>query len=173
MLKDGTELKGGLVRYNDKSGILNYENGSDTRSLMPRSVVAFEFFDDSKGSQRIYYSLEADDEETGIKRYYFFEVLKEFKNFAVLSMIAPLEIEQRSGRLTFNDPTFNATQNVPRIEYTQMETIYFMSRDGNLKPYLKIIEKDIDDAWFDRTHTKTSLSMKKFFQSSPETNGRS
>jgi hypothetical protein len=156
MLKDGTELKG-LLRYNDKTGVLNYQNGSETRSLVSRSLVAFEFFDESLGRQRIFYSLEEKDAESGVDRYYIFEVLEEFKDFAVLSKTEPVKVRQNNTPGGYNPGTGMMTTGTNRTELIQTEFIYFMSKDGKLDPYLKIVERDIDDAWFDRTRTTNKI----------------
>lgn len=84
MLNDGNELKG-VIKYNDNTGVLNYENGNVSRSLTSKSVAGFEFFDEGQNRQRIFYSLLFDDPATNVKKHSFFEVLIEFKTFAVLS----------------------------------------------------------------------------------------
>jgi len=160
MLSDGTELKG-LLKYNDKTGILNYQNGNDSRSLLPRSLVAFEYYDEAIARQRVFYSLEEKDPEAEVKRFYIFEVMKEFRDFAVLSKSERLEIRQKQnpGWVDANNVT---TQSV-RIEYEQTETIYFMTREGKLQPYLQIVEKDIDDGWFDWSRTKNKFVKEEAF----------
>ena len=84
MTNDGTELKG-LLKYNDKSGLLFYENRNDTKTLTARKVVGFEFFDEKLGKQRVFYSFPYEDSKNNIKRPLFFEAIKEFERFAVLS----------------------------------------------------------------------------------------
>ena len=92
MTNDGSEAKG-LLKYNDKNGLLSYENGSDSRTFTARNVVGFEFFDEGMRKQRIFYSFPYEDSQNNIKRPLFFEVIKEFESFAVLSKVDPLEID--------------------------------------------------------------------------------
>src|SRR3712207_3418164 len=75
MLKNGTELKG-VLNYNDKTGVLSFENGADTWSFTSQSVLGFEFFDQSAQRQRVFYSLRETDEQSKSKRYWFFEALR-------------------------------------------------------------------------------------------------
>jgi hypothetical protein len=159
MLRDGTELKG-VLKYNDNIGLLSYESGSTSRSFTPKSVVGFEFFDESKNQQRVFYSLEDKDPKTEAPRYYYFEVLKEFKTFAVLSKVEPLEVNERSGggAPNYNPITgYTPGYTYSRTDIVQVETIFFMSSEGKLFNYLKIEERDIEDGIFDRKKTKNKL----------------
>jgi hypothetical protein len=161
MLKDGTEIKG-VIKHNDKAELLHFQNGDDTRTLTPRGVVAFEYYDEEVSGQRLFYSLEYADEESGIKKYHFFEVLREFKSFAVLSTTSPIKIEQKSSTNSAF-ATNPGTLNYERLEYSQVETIVFMNEHGDLEPYVRIVEKDIDGAWFDYDKTKNKFIDKEVF----------
>lgn len=160
MTSDGIELKG-LLRYNEHSGLLSYENGGEGRSFTSRAVAGFEYFDERLQKQRVFYSIPYDDER-GISRPLFFEVMKEFRSFAVLSKIDPIDIEYKaiSSPGAF-DPTtgaFAPSGNYgTRIETSQTETIYLMDAKGTVKPYLRIVETDIDGVIFDRVKTKNKL----------------
>ena len=93
LTNDGTELKG-LLKYNDKNGLLSYENGNDTKILTARKVAGFEFLDEKIGKQRVFYSFPYEDSQNNVKRHLFFEAIKEFDRFAVLSKVDPVEIDQ-------------------------------------------------------------------------------
>jgi hypothetical protein len=157
MLADGKELKG-VVRYNDKTGVLSYDDGAEPRTFTSRSVASFGFFDEGLQQQRTFYSLEYSDPADGIARYYFFEVLKDFGDFAVISKTDRINIEQKSspsgGGMNPATGTLTPSYSTTSIEYSQTETIFFMNADGKIEAYLKIIEKDIDRTLFDGQRTK-------------------
>jgi hypothetical protein len=144
MLTDGNELKG-LVKYNDRNGVLSYQDGTDARVFTPLRVAAFEFFDESAQKQRIFYSLTHEDSETNVERPLFFEVLKEYKTFAILSKADRLEVDQKNVPSSFNnlnpatgavDPLANSEV---RLVVSQTETIYIMKSTGEINPYYKVV----------------------------------
>lgn len=157
---EGTELFG-LLRYNDKSGLLSYENGNKSSTYTARGVVAFEFFDESIKKQRVFYSFPYEDVQ-GVKRALFFEVLMEFKDFAVLSKVDPIDISHKSVGTPggFNPATSTITYGDhygTSIEISQTETIYLMDSETNIKPYVRIVETDIDGVFYDRKKTKNKM----------------
>lgn len=50
-LTKGVTIKGAL-RYNIKSGLLSFDDGTESKVLTPRSVVSFEYTDAVRNSQR-------------------------------------------------------------------------------------------------------------------------
>ncbi|HYF70863.1 MAG TPA: hypothetical protein VD884_22165 [Ohtaekwangia sp.] len=136
MKSDGTELSG-LINYDDKTNILFYREGDNSKSFIARSVLGFEFFDENLQRQRIFYSLEYDSEEEEVKRHYFFELLKDFNDFVVLSKKDPLEVRQVSSPVGYtgqaNVPAHYSTE----TQVSQTETIYLMNAEGKIQPYLK------------------------------------
>jgi hypothetical protein len=161
LTNDGTELKG-LLKYNDKSGLLFYENGKDTKTLTARKVVGFEFFDQKIGKQRVFYSFPYEDSKNNVKRFLFFEAVKAFERFAVLSKVDPIEIDQSPvsppARI---DPATNTVARGPNwgptTEISQTETIYLMDTEGSIKPYLKIIATEVDGVFYDISKTKNKM----------------
>lgn len=156
MLSDGSELKG-MLKYNDRSGVLFYDNGKDQKTLTPRRVVAFEFSDEKQQLQRVFYSFPLKDDQNA-EQHYFFEVIKQFKAFAVLSKIDPIEVETKDRGTGIHDPVTGFTPYYGRTtDVTQTETIYIMSERGAIKPYVRIVEKDIDGILFDSSRTKNRM----------------
>jgi len=161
MTNGGSELKG-LLKYNDKNGILSFQNGGDTRAFTARNVAGFEFFDEGMKKQRIFYSFPYEDSQNNIKRPLFFEVIKEFESFAVLSKVDPLEIDHNSVASPAGiDP---GTLAVARgqswgtiTELSQTETIYFMDSKTVIRPYVQIIEKEVDGLFYDISKTKNKM----------------
>jgi len=172
MLNNGTELKGAL-RFESKTGLLSYQNGDINKTLTSKSVVGFEFFDESINKQRVFYSFPYKDPKTDIIRNFFFEALKEFKGFAVLSKVDPVDIDQKFQN-TY--PAVNPVTGNPYVggaaypvtEVSQTETIYIMDAGGEIKPYIKITEKEIDRMVFDSSKTKNRMLneylLKKYTQ---------
>jgi hypothetical protein len=155
LLNSGKELKG-LVRFNDREGLLSYESGSQSATYTSRSVTAFEFYDERIQKQRIFYSLEYEDSKTNVKRPLFFELLRDLGNFAILSKMDPVDIkEQSSGSGMVQVPGFfvitPATSNVKII---QIETVYFLDQDGKIEPYVKVVRKETDGLLIDTSKMK-------------------
>lgn len=50
------------------------------------------------------------------------------------------------------------------MEISQVETIYFMNTTGDIKPYLEIVERDIDGWAFDRNKTKNKIVDKHLLE---------
>lgn len=129
MLLEGTELNG-LVRYNDKEGFLSYQDGENKRVFTSKSVTGFEFFDAALQQQRVFYTFAYEDSK-GIKRPLFFELIREYKSFAILSRADPIEIYKGSTNYDYYGTTRVA-------EVSQVETIFIMDANGTLKPYIEV-----------------------------------
>ena len=147
MLTNGNELKG-LIKYNDRNGVLSYQDDTEFRVFTPLRVAAFEFFDESKQKQRIFYTLTYEDYETNVDRPFFFEVLKEYKSFAILSKSDRLDIDQKNTSTSFSGFSSSAGIADPyaprevRLVISQTETIYIMKSTGEISPYFKVINTD-------------------------------
>jgi hypothetical protein len=161
LLKNGKELKG-LLKYSHKSDLLSYENGSTSKSFTARQVTGFEFFDDVDQKQRVFYSAPYEDAKRDVQRQLFFELLMDFEGFAVLSKVAPVKLDKReySTPAMFNPiaGSFSAGKyyGYPST-ISQTETIFLMSTDGLITPYLEITEKDIDGTFFDRFKKRNKI----------------
>src|SRR5690606_7361826 len=137
---DGSELVG-LIRYNDRTNVLSYQDGVNSQAFTPRSVLGFEFFDETIQSQRVFYSLQHKDDDTGLKRHYFFELLKDLKDFVVLSKKDPIEVKHTSSGPVGYGVSQPGTIIIPSIGHQniqthvkQTETIYLMNAEGTIQP---------------------------------------
>lgn len=141
MLTDGKEFKG-MIRYDDNKGFVSYHDGTSSHVYRPKSVLGFEFFDESVKKQRVFYTFETDEHgENSLPTPQFFELLRQYKTFAILLKVSPMEVEQR----TINLPTSNQST-VPggprsgvlvRSEHLSQErTIYIMDDAGKLTSYI-------------------------------------
>ena len=161
LLNDGTELKGSM-KYNDKIGVLTFQEGSDSRALTPRAVSGFEFWNDITQKQRVFYTFPYEDPQAGFEKPQFFEVMKEFKSFAVLSKVDPVVAERKD--ITVPGTPDPATGNLGASRYggtysemSQTETIFIMDIKGNIKPYVKIIDKEDSHLFYDASKTKNKM----------------
>lgn len=168
MLNSGTELKG-LLKYNTRNGILSYQDGVESKVFTPLRVAGFEFFDERLAKQRIFYTLTYEDHETSVDRPLFFELLKDYKTFVILSKVDRVDIEEkhRSNSIFINgysgmkSNSYHAQGMDSRLEISQTETIYLMSSsDGKIKPYIKvtIAEDGVKDI-FTKKDSKTKNKM--------------
>ena len=166
-LGDGTELSG-LLRFDPNTGVLTYKKEDDSRTFIAKSIGGFRMFDATLDKQRTFYSFNYDDDAVG-KKTYFFEVLTEFSSFAVLSRVDPLEvIEKNSGSA---QPMFDASGTMigntgtsyTTTELHQTETIFFMDANGAIKPYVRILEKEISGL-FARKRTRNRFIDEKLLR---------
>jgi hypothetical protein len=130
LLTDDTELKG-EVRYDDRNGVLSFRDGNDSQALTERRVVTFDFYDQRLERQRRFITLPY-EETPGAGHYYFFEVLKELKTFAVLAKADPMAVK------THNTPS--GPNNTPGGSVTvvmHLETVYIMDKDGEIRPFFE------------------------------------
>lgn len=144
VLTDGEEITGNII-FNDNDGIVIVRlDDNETKSFNARRLTSFQFYANNLGRLRSFYCMEFPNPETGIKNVEFFEVLKEFDAFAVLSKI---------DRLKTVTPFNLAGKRKPKVatdrkdlKIVQTETVYFVSSDGQFNPYLKIeiLETDGD-----------------------------
>lgn len=145
LLANGEELKG-LVRYNDQKAILDYQNGQDSMTYTEKNVLSFDFFDKRTLTQRKYYALEYNDPQNDMKRPMFFEVLREYKTFAVLLRVNPLEVKQKK-KSSSNPFTYDYSAGPSRqmrLDVKQVETVYLMNESGDIDPYFEVSFTDQD-----------------------------
>jgi hypothetical protein len=142
-----------------------------SKSYVARNVVGFEFYDIIQKRQRVYYSLEYAEEKDTVKRTFFFEVLRDFADFAVISKVDPLGVKVKSGE---SGPTrmpngfVMPSQSIgSSTVLKQTETVYFLGKDGLIEPYYKVIRKVVEGRFVDRDRTKRKVLddtlIKKYF----------
>jgi hypothetical protein len=127
-----------LVRYNDLEGVLMYKSygdQSDIKSLRASDVTGFNYLDSTQ-TQRIFISIPYDVQENGTMVPSFFEVLKEYKRFALLSVKLPLQ------GITKVNPIPSKYNSGPHRSVQQREVICIFDDNGNLRPYLEITSQE-------------------------------
>lgn len=159
LLNNGTELKG-LVRYDDRNSLLSFQNGNDSKSFTPRSVSAFEYFDELFNQRRVFYVFQYEDPITDAIRPQFFELLREFKNFTVLCKTDPLKFDQKRNTFTDMDAELMLSRPSTRFEVIQTEIVYIMDLNNEINPYIRTTRKqDGTKSLFTRKDTKTRKKM--------------
>ncbi|HEY3405897.1 MAG TPA: hypothetical protein VGK59_21075 [Ohtaekwangia sp.] len=130
----------GLIKYDNRNEILFYNDGQNTTSLKPEGIIMFEFYDDSLRQQRTFYSLEQKDPETNKVIPMIFEVLRDYKSYAILHRVYPIEIIRSShpGRTLDGEPTAAAPFKAG-VEVIQKEAVLILDESGEIKPYFELI----------------------------------
>jgi hypothetical protein len=164
MLQDNTELKG-LLKFDDKKEIVAFESGNLSKSFTARKVLGFEYFDNRKDVQRVYYSLPYQSEETGAENYGFFEVLRQYPNFTVLIRKTPVTSRKKknNGGNPNGQPT-NAIWNQEAIILEQKEIVFLMDESGLLTSFLEITHKEVEGSLLDRSVEKNKIEDKKLLK---------
>jgi hypothetical protein len=155
VLADGTQMKG-MLKYNDRVGVLAYEDGAgENRSFTARTIATFDYMDEKVNRRRVFYSLEyGDSERQGAKRAYMFELLKEFDDFAVLSRFDAMDIRQVIEPVSFT--SMPATSS-PRTIIDLAETVYILSPEGEIQPVFRLSEFLSDGGVFDSERKKRKI----------------
>jgi hypothetical protein len=156
-LQDGTVLRG-PVKFNDNIGAVRYEDRDDPRTLTPSEISGFYFFSEKYSRDRNFVSLGFDDPNSRSRKVYFFEVLKEFKKFAVLTKVDGVQT------VVVNNSAYPSTAQNNRVQLTQTETIYFFTDDGKILPYLQIIERETEYSLVDWNSTKNKFINKSLLE---------
>ena len=162
---NGQVLKG-LIKYNSKTGLLKYEGGKETKVLTARGVTMFDYFDEIRHTQRKFYSIDAEDNK-GVVRPQFFEILKELKNFAVVFTQNPMELRYKpSWGFGSSDFFGNQQYNRQKIRSAQTDIIFLVDETQELYPYLTITYEEVPRDWIEgsKSKVKTKLVGEKFLK---------
>lgn len=145
---DGKVLEG-LVKYEPRTGLLSLSSGDAPTYFSPSQVLEFWYQDPSFDARRTYYSLIDSSEDKDGLNYSYFEVLKEFQTFAILSRKEPLSTkikyadDNSTPSHTFSShPDDGATQAGTVSALT--EILYVLDENGGLKPFLRLTNKYAD-----------------------------
>jgi hypothetical protein len=155
------ELSGKLL-YNDLQCILFYHDGKTEKTFSSRQVKMFWFFDSLKKANRYFYSLEFEDRKFNVRQPMFFELIKEFKTFAVLTKVDPVQFNEAPGQPRGTQYVVKEPNGGMRIQ--QFETICFMSSTGLIEPYLELditIKNGVPE---ERVRNKQTILNKDLFE---------
>jgi hypothetical protein len=159
-LTDGSKLTG-MVRFDENVGILTYQNGDNSKTLVAKTVTAFDFYDEQVHATRFFLSMKYDDGRS-VPDFYFFEILREFDRFAVLAKVDPIQVEVQQHTTgphvtPYGTMTPGAISSSGKTVIRQTETIFIIDDGGNISPYVRILEKETDGL-FGRKRTKNKFA---------------
>lgn len=170
-----TKQISGLIKYNKITGLLQYEDGSDYRSLTPDDVLGFNFYDTLQRKQRKFISygfenlksrMDSAARAKGIKPVKiipkFFEVLMEFSSFAVLCSTGTLSVHTSNGSIgsySLMFGVFNLAARQPATTYSYSESLYIFDKDEKVAPLLFVYNREKDGMMFDLNMTMRMSKM--------------
>ena len=167
-LKDETGLTG-LVQYNDKNGALSLRDGTQSESFSANTVSQF-IYTDETSTLHTFISLESNDNilfesvssPQTRPRPLFFEILKETKNFVLLSRVSNITYseKQRGGTGVNNIP--GPTWIDAKVK--QWEVLIFVSSEGKLMPYVEFNRSEttrISESGEENTKVKKDQGRKR------------
>lgn len=149
ILNDGISIAG-QVQYNHFDATVRIKNDDGTRSFNTRTVQSFEFDDKERGRRRKILTIPYDVLGKGTDELLFFEVLKEFESFALLSRVSGL-----IAKSTMNDPS---NYQLP-FEAEQVEYLYVFDDQGNSKLIMEV--KYEENSLFYSTKTQFATTQVK------------
>jgi hypothetical protein len=152
----------GKLRYDDLQSILFYRDGTTEKTFSSRQVKMFRFTDSVKRADRLFFALEFEDRKSNIKRPLFFELIREFKTFAVLSKVDPVEFNELPGKPRGSRNAARESGGVMRIQ--QFETICFMSPGGLIEPYLELEITIKNGVFAERVRNKETVLNDELFE---------
>jgi hypothetical protein len=128
MLENDRLLKG-YIRHNDKLGVVKFKQDleDDEQFYIDTRVLAMEYFDEDQIRYRKFATFNINIEEMGRTATMLFEVMREFKDFAVLIRYDKVNLVLRERYTSFN-----------KIGYEQFERICLVDRDGKAEALLVI-----------------------------------
>lgn len=161
MLNDNTELKG-MIRYNDRTRVVSFESGTVNRSFNARSIQGFEFFDENTQRQRVFFTQPFEDEETGLVKPFFFEVLQDLNSFVVLSLLQQPQIKVKTTKSMHPEGQGTGGTNSTTV-FRRVETVYILTPSGDIQPFMKITQKISDGLFFDHEKKRKTFIDRNLF----------
>ena len=129
-LRDGDEISG-LVRYDDRIGILYFKDSDVAKAFTPNSVIKFQYFDN--GKKRQFYTFEFNDPLVGKPLLYFFELIRQYETFAIIAKTDVVEVQ------VFRQGRWQGSRN-KSTALSQTSTVYLMNENGKIDVYLNKIK---------------------------------
>lgn len=142
-LTSGNKLTG-EISYNDVEDMIAYRTSARSElKIFHRADVLALSYELSSGVKRNYYSLDLSDRKTNNEDAGFFEMMKEYRDFAVVSKMT-FTFQER----TVMPPSAGFTK-AQKGFLRRSEDIFFLDKNGKLDPYLHIEHGYIDDDFSD------------------------
>lgn len=134
---DDNSSQHGLIQFNDKLGMIKFRKtaDSDEESFVETSVIAMEFYDEDFSGWRNFAVFNVNEEQTGRQHALLFEVLMEFRKFALVARVERVNI----GTRTRYDPFFGKAYTA-RVGYEQFESLCLVNDEGFAAVVLRVSE---------------------------------
>lgn len=158
----------GLVKNNHKTGVVSIKNESDStqRTVRYEQIHSMEYFDPAQQISRKFISLETKDVTQKEKDILLFEIVKEFEDFAILSLqgdVVVVETPRNDIHMPQVSPTGmpmgNSSWNDGKTILSQTETLFFLNQEGEREYFASIINT-YKKGLLESTKTKVDLNTK-------------
>jgi hypothetical protein len=143
-LNDGTKHFG-EIRYNDVEGYISFRTSQaadDQHVFKNTDILSLEYI--KEGSLQRYYSLAFKNQETGQEEINFYEVVREFKDFAVLSKKDIMQAQRADKNYSVPLAAGFIPAKASSLTLTQYEQFFFLARDSNPELYLTMEYSYVD-----------------------------
>jgi hypothetical protein len=123
--------RSGYIKFNDKTGLLSFRDEEEEMTFTPNTVNRFTF-QQTDSTKREFYALLIQEYEQPLEHLAFFEVLRQFNDFALLAR--PYRAETKKRR------TYSPGVGwIDMYDYVdQNEILYFVDDKGKVMPYMKV-----------------------------------
>lgn len=139
ILNDGT-VESGTITYNDRTAVVSFKSDAKTGTYSARSLAGFEFYDHSIDQDRKFFSMEYEMRNGGARTSHFFEIIREYKTFAVVIKLDPIAIRKRVGVV---EAVVGGNYEKTRVVVSNAMTVYFFNEDLSIRPYLEVSSKSV------------------------------
>lgn len=135
ILTSGEEAIGQIV-YNERTGVVTFKSGNKSGTYNARHLNGFNFYDPLLGSERIFFSLEFELQDTGQSGDQFFELIRQYKTFAVMIKTDAVASKRRM-------EIVGTSIDKDRVDLSIVTTVYFVNDNVNIRPYLELSSREI------------------------------
>lgn len=137
ILDNNSTIKG-LIQFNDKLGMIKFKRTPDSaeESFVETSIAAMQFYEEDTQNWRNFASFNIREEETGRQGALLFEVLMEFKGFALLTRIEPVNVAIRDRQNVYGAYQISRV----RVGYEQFEKLCLVNEEGDATLVLAVSE---------------------------------
>jgi hypothetical protein len=161
VLKDNTILKG-LIQYNTQFGVIHFKETKDEESipLQEKRVLKMSFLDKETSLTRSFHMFTLRDTLRDKEYDLLFEIIKDYKDFGVLSRRSTTAMFFSGYRA--DAPDFMDELGLPKPKvFSQIELIMFVNNRQKLEPVLAIQDIEYDGYAVDYTKSKSKLIKEK------------
>lgn len=141
-LFDGTLYKG-IIQYRQEAAIINFktnEEAKESKSFTELKIQKLLLLDQNNSKPRTFYSFPIDID--GSEHFLLFEILREYKTWAVLSRKGPVNVVESRHDLFNPGLGYPAKRGYSTVQ--QVEGIFIADDADQVKLYLLLIDEESD-----------------------------